>query len=143
MVKSSARLATMVDWMTRKIVKIANGLGEKIGYSRAVRVGNLAFVSGTTALDAGKVEGVGDAGTQARISIEKIAAALGECGMSLDDVVRTRVTMTRAQDWEPIAAAHAAFFADVLPVSAFYTGVQFLHPDILVEIEADAVLDAD
>lgn len=127
--------------MARKTVKIESKLAAKIGYSRAVRVGNLAYISGTTALDEGRVTGVGDAGLQARISIEKIRSALVECGLSLENVVRTRVTMTHASDWEAVASAHHEFFAGIEPASAFYTGVTFVHPDILVEIEADAVLE--
>lgn len=125
--------------MVRKVVQIDSSLASKIGYSRAVRVANQAYVSGTTAFGDGGVTGKGDAGIQARVCIEKIGQALVECGLRLEDVVRTRVTLARIEDWEAVAAAHLEFFGEIRPVSAFYAGVQFLHPDILVEIEADAI----
>ena len=127
--------------MTRKIIPIEGDLGSKIGYARAVRVGNHAYVSGTTSLENGDVLAKGDAGAQARISIEKISKALVECGLELSDVSRTRVCFTRIEDLEAIAEAHRHFFSEIQPASAFYTDVRFVHPDVLVEIEADAVIE--
>ena len=105
-----------------------------VGYSRAVRVGNQVFVSGTADLDAGP-----DVYLQTRKSIEKIGDALAKLGASLADVVRTRVFIRSGADWKDAARAHREAFGDVMPASTMIA-VEFLDPAILVEIEADAVL---
>ena len=105
-----------------------------VGYSRAVRVGNQIFVSGTADLDAGP-----DAYIQAKRSIEKIGAAVSKLGGSLSDVVRTRVFVRKDVDWKDVAKAHLEAFGTIMPAST-YLAVDFLDPAILVEIEADAVL---
>jgi enamine deaminase RidA (YjgF/YER057c/UK114 family) len=106
-----------------------------VGYSRAVRVGNQIFVSGTSDLDAGA-----DVYTQTKKSIEKIGVALEKLGASLSDVVRTRVFVKSGTDWEGVAKAHREAFGKVMPASTMIA-VEFLDPAVLVEIEADAVLD--
>lgn len=105
-----------------------------VGYSRAVRVGNQIFVSGTSDLDAGP-----DVYAQARNSIEKIRSALEKLGGSLSDVVRTRVFVKAGADWKEVARAHREAFGITKPASTMIAA-EFLDPAILVEIEADAVL---
>jgi enamine deaminase RidA (YjgF/YER057c/UK114 family) len=108
---------------------------ELVGYSRAFRVGNQIFVSGTSDLDAGT-----DIYIQATNSIKKIGDALAKLGGSLSDVVRTRVFVRSDADWNQVARAHREAFGGVKPASTMIAA-EFLDPAIMVEIEADAVLD--
>ncbi len=113
----------------------------RVGYSRAVRAGNLVFVSGTTATDdQGNVVGRGDPEAQARFILEKIKRALEAAGASLSDVVRTRVYVTNADDWEAVGRAHAAYFGEIRPANTLVEVSRLVGPDYLVEIEADAVI---
>jgi enamine deaminase RidA (YjgF/YER057c/UK114 family) len=113
----------------------------RVGYSRAVRAGNLVFVSGTTATDdQGNVVGRGDPEAQARFILEKIERALEAAGASLSDVVRTRVYVTNADDWEAVGRAHAAYFGEIRPANTLVEVSRLVGPDYLVEIEADAVI---
>ena len=105
-----------------------------VGYSRAVRVGNQVFVSGTADLDSGT-----DVYLQTKKSIEKIGDALAKLGASLTDVVRTRVFVRTGVEWMEVARAHREAFGGVMPASTMIA-VEFLDPAVLVEIEADAVL---
>lgn len=115
-----------------------------IGISRAVRAGGLISVAGTAPLDAGgRTVAPGDAGAQARRCFEIVARALEELGASLSDVVRTRVLLTRAEDWEAVARVHGEVFRDVRPASTFMQVTRFIDPDWLVEVEADAVVSED
>ena len=117
---------------------------ERFGYSRTVRVGRRVWVAGTTAVDEdGKVIAPGDAYGQAVAVFEKIARALEVYGGGLEHVVRTRMFATRIDDWEDIARAHGKFFADVRPVSTLVQVAALIEPEMLIEIEVDAVLDAD
>ena len=112
-----------------------------VGYSRAVRAGNLVFVSGTTATDeAGNVVGVGDAEAQAAYIIGKIGRALQEAGASLTDVVRTRIYVTRVADWEAVGRAHARYFGEIRPANSLVEVSALVGSEYLVEIEADAVI---
>jgi enamine deaminase RidA (YjgF/YER057c/UK114 family) len=112
-----------------------------IGYSRAVRAGNLVFVSGTTGVDdRGSIVSETDAYLQARQSILNISKALESIGGSLKDIVRTRVFVRKGIDWTSIAKAHFEFFHEIMPTSSMLV-CEFLDPKIMVEIEADAVLD--
>jgi enamine deaminase RidA (YjgF/YER057c/UK114 family) len=112
-----------------------------VGYSRAVRVGNLVFVSGTTATDeVGNVVGVGDAEAQAAYIIGKIGRALQEAGASLADVVRTRVYVTRVADWEAVGRAHVHYFGEIRPANSLVEVSALVGSEYLVEIEADAVI---
>lgn len=114
---------------------------DKVGYSRAIRAGNLVFVSGTTATDeAGRVVGAGDPEAQTIYIIEKIGRALAALGASLDDVVRTRMYVARAGDWEAVGRAHARFFGATRPASTLVEIGALVGPDYLVEIDADAVI---
>lgn len=117
---------------------------KRIGYCRAIRVGNHAFVAGTTALGPNGVVGGADVEIQTRESLRKIAEALTVCGMKgLENTVRTRIFLRDASDWEKVGRIHGEFFADIRPVTSFLAGITFIHPDILIEIEADAILEGD
>ena len=111
-----------------------------VGYSRAVRVGDLAFVSGTVAVEPGKgVIAPGDCYEQTRHALTTIQTALEGLGLGLKDVVRTRVFLTNVDDWEACGRAHHEFFGDVMPASSTVVVKGLLDPDLVVEIEADAV----
>ena len=111
-----------------------------VGYSRAVRVGDTVHVAGTTAIREGRIVAPGDAYTQAKVALEIVVEALAECGASPSDVVRTRMFVTDIRDWESVGRAHGEVFADVRPASTMVQVTALIDPDLLVEIEADAVV---
>jgi len=114
-----------------------------VGYSRAVRVGNQIWVSGTTATDeAGRVVGRGDAYVQTKQAIANIERALSKAGARLADVVRTRIYVTDIGRWEAVGKAHGEAFGAIRPACAMVEVSRLIDPDMLVEIEADAVVDA-
>lgn len=110
------------------------------GYSRAVRMGELIAVSGTTATDDnGHVVGQGDPYAQTAFILRKIERALREAGASLEDVVRTRIFVTNVAQWEAVARAHAEFFGEIRPANTLVEVSALIGEGYLVEIEADAV----
>ena len=112
-----------------------------VGYCRAVRVGPHVAVTGTASVgDDGEIVGVGDAYVQAKRCIEIIEKALNEAGSGLSDVVRTRIFVTDISQWEAIGRAHREAFADIRPATTMVEVSQLIDPDMLVEIEADAIV---
>ena len=112
-----------------------------VGYSRAVRVGDRIEVAGTTAVDAsGAVVGAGDPYLQAKYALEKIGRALREAGGGFENVIRTRMFVTDISRWEAVGRAHGEVFRDIRPASTLVQVASLVRPDLLVEIEATAVV---
>lgn len=125
----------------RQLVSSGGPWEEVVGYSRAVRVGNHISVSGTTAAEPdGTVFGGNDGYLQARRCFEIIARALAEAGASMADVVRTRMFVTDISRWEEFSRAHAEFFRDVRPAATMVQVSGLMTPEMLIEIEVDAVV---
>jgi enamine deaminase RidA (YjgF/YER057c/UK114 family) len=126
----------------RKLVSSGSSYEPKVGFSRAVRTGCIVTVAGTAPLGPdGRTVGRGDAAAQARRCLEIIATALESAGATLQHVVRTRILLTRIDDWQTVANIHGEFFRDIRPVNTIMQVSRFIDPEWLVEIEADAVLD--
>jgi enamine deaminase RidA (YjgF/YER057c/UK114 family) len=131
----------MSELKQRKLVEAQTKWVTEVGYSRAVRAGNHVFVSGTTAVDAhGEVIAPRDAYAQTVAILEKIDAALREADCSLESVVRTRAFLTNIEDWRSVGRAHSEFFASIRPASSMVEVRRLLADDLVVEIEADAVI---
>ena len=126
----------------RNSVPAGNPWGDIVGYSRAVRVGNLVFVSGTTASGPeGQALHPGEPGPQTRLILERMDAALAKLGASLKDVVETRVYVRDIGQWEAVGRVHGEVFADIRPATTLVEVSQLITSDLLVEISAMAVVD--
>ena len=113
---------------------------ERVGYCRAVKKGPFIEVAGTTAMLNGELQGVGDGYTQTKVIIEIMAKAIRELGGELSDVVRTRMFITRIEDFEVVGKAHGEYFKDIKPASTLVEVSALVHPDMLVEIEMSAII---
>jgi reactive intermediate/imine deaminase len=109
-----------------------------IGYSRAVKIGNLIEVSGTVAVEDGKLVGEGDAATQTRCILQKIERVLQGAGAKMSDVIRTRIFVTNISEWEAIGKVHGEFFKDIKPATSMVEVSALIEPDYLIEIEITA-----
>lgn len=127
--------------MTKRINVSSGAMWEEIiGYSRAVRVGNVIEVAGTTAVDGAKIIGGKDAYIQTKFIFQKIEKALKEAGASMNDVVRTRMYVTDISKWEEIGKAHGEVFKEIKPATTMVEVKSLIHPDMIVEIEATAIV---
>jgi len=125
-----------------KRINISSGAAweDLVGYSRAVRIGNQIEVSGTTSVDGETLIGKGDLYKQTIYIFQKIEKTLREAGASMNDVVRTRMYVTDISKWEEAGRAHSEFFKDIKPASSMVGINQLIDPELLIEIEATAII---
>lgn len=126
----------------QKRINISSGAvwEDKVGYSRAVRIGNIIEVSGTTAVDGDQLIGKDDLYAQTKFILLKVEKALQEAGAQMADVVRTRMYVTDISKWEEAGKAHAEFFSLIKPATTMVEVSRLIHPDLLIEIEVSAVI---
>ncbi len=132
-----------LETMNRKQISSGAVWEDRIGYSRAVRVGNTIEVAGTTATNGESVVGRGSPYEQTKHILETIEQALKQAGAGLKDVVRTRIYVTNIRHWEEIGKAHQEVFKDIKPASSMVQVAALINPEHLVEIEATAILNPD
>lgn len=131
------------DMSRRQNISSASPFEPIIGFSRAVRIGNIVAVGGTAPIGPdGKNVGVGDPVAQTRRCIQIAAEVLAKAGASLDDVIRTRLFLTRVEDWEVVGRAHGEAFGAIRPASTMVVVKALIDDEWLVEIEADAIVEA-
>lgn len=125
-----------------KRIRVSSGTiwEDKIGYSRAVRIGNLIEVSGTAAIDRDRVVAPGDPYQQTRFIIQKIKKTLEDAGASLSDVIRTRIYVTNIKGWSAVGKAHGEYFKEIKPVTTMVEVKSLIDPNFVVELEATAYL---
>lgn len=126
--------------MKRKNISSGTKWEDLVGYSRAVRVGNIIEVSGTAPVDGDKIIGIGDAYEQTKFCLQKIEKALLKAGATVNDVVRTRMFVTDISRWEEYGKAHGEFFKDIKPVTSMIEVKSLIAPQMLIEIEATAII---
>jgi enamine deaminase RidA (YjgF/YER057c/UK114 family) len=126
----------------RQHVSTGSPFESKVGISRAVRSGNIIAVTGSAPLGKDGKTAEGNAPAQARRCLEIIQSAIEGLGGKLTDVTRTRILLTRIEDWEQVATVHGEFFGSIRPASTVMQVVRFIDPDWLIEIEADAVVES-
>jgi reactive intermediate/imine deaminase len=127
--------------MARQLISSGGKWEPLVGYSRAVKVGNLVFVSGCTASTPDGLVGKGDVAAQTRQCILTIRAALEKAGAGLKDVVKSRIYLTNIADWEQVGKVHGEFFGEIRPALVLVEISKLIDPDMLIEIEADAVIE--
>ena len=128
--------------MSKQHISSGSPYEPRLGISRAIRSGRIIAVAGTAPIGPdGKTVGKDDASAQARRCIEIIANALEQAGASLSDVIRTRILLTRIEDWERVGLVHGEFFGSIRPANTVMQVTRFIDPEWLVEIEVDAVID--
>lgn len=127
--------------MNRRYISSGTPWEPVVGYSRAVRAGNMVYVSGTTATKEGGIVGTGDPAAQTTQALKNVLWALERVGARLEHVVRTRLYVTNVDDWEKVGRAHSEFFGDVRPACTLVEVKRLVDPAMLVEIEAEAVID--
>lgn len=128
--------------MTRKNISSGAQWEDKVGYSRAVKIGNLLEVSGTTAADGDKIIGINDVYTQTVYILNKIKSVIENEGGSMDNVIRTRMYVTDIEKWEEAGRAHNEFFSTSKPATTMVEVSRLIHSDMLIEIEVTAIIDS-
>lgn len=111
-----------------------------VGYSRAVKIGNIIEISGTVAVEDGQVVGLEDPYVQTKVILKKIESVLAEAGASMKDVVRTRIFVTDISQWEAVGRAHGEFFGEIRPCTTMVEVARLISPEYMVEIETTAIL---
>ncbi len=129
--------------MTRQTVSTGGPWEGKIGYSRAVRVGSVIHVSGTTAMTPNGLVGKGDPYAQTAQTLRTIESALTQAGATLADVVRTRIYMADITQWQEVGRAHGEVFGTIRPATTMVQVAKLIDPDMLVEIEAEAIVPSE
>lgn len=124
----------------RQLITSGSPWESKMGYSRAVKIGNIVHVSGTTSSTADGVQGINDPKRQTEVILQTIGKALADAGATFNDVVRTRIYVTDISRWQEVADAHGAVFGEIRPATAIVEVAKLINADMMVEIEAEAII---